>query len=222
MAEAMQPLSRPYASSVMQSGAPHLPPRRTRRYRAGMARPPSQPTLRTARLVLRPFAIADAPVVKALAGAREIASTTLNVPHPYDDGMAETWIGTHAPGYDAGEQATFAVMLQEDGDLVGAIGLTIVADHDRAELGYWVGVPYWNRGYASEATVELLRFGFEALELNRIYAVHLVRNPASGRVMQKAGMRYEGTLRQHVRKWDVFEDLAWYGLLAVDWRGDRG
>jgi ribosomal-protein-alanine N-acetyltransferase len=187
-----------------------------------MARPPSQPTLRTERLVLRPFSTADAPTVKELAGAREIASTTLNVPHPYEDGMAETWIGTHAPGYDAGELATFAVALQGGDDLIGAIGLTIVAEHDRAELGYWIGVPYWNRGYAGEAAVEMLRFGFEELELNRIYAVHLVRNPASGRVMEKAGMRYEGTLRQHVRKWDAFEDLAWYGILAADWRGHPG
>jgi ribosomal-protein-alanine N-acetyltransferase len=185
-----------------------------------MAQPPTQPTRETERLVLRAFTLADAPAVKALAGAREVASTTLNVPHPYEDGMAETWIGTHAAGYAAGEQATFAVALKESDDLVGAIGLTVSADHARAELGYWIGVPFWNHGYASEAAVEILRFGFEELELNKIYAVHLVRNPASGPVMQKAGMRYEGTLRQHVRKWGAFEDLALYGLLATDWRSE--
>jgi ribosomal-protein-alanine N-acetyltransferase len=64
----------------------------------------------------------------------------------------------------------------------------------------------------------MLRFGFDELELNRIYATYLARNPASGRVMQKAGMQYEGTLRQAVRKWDVFEDLAYYGILAEQWR----
>jgi RimJ/RimL family protein N-acetyltransferase len=185
-----------------------------------MARPPTQPTLETERLVLRAFTVADAPVVKTLAGAREIASTTLNVPHPYEDGMADTWIGTHAAGYAAGEQATYAVALKDSDDLVGAIGLTVASDHARAELGYWIGVPYWNRGYASEAAVEIVRFGFEELELNKIYAIHLVRNPASGRVMQKAGMRYEGRLRQHVRKWDAFEDLAFYGVLAAEWRGE--
>jgi ribosomal-protein-alanine N-acetyltransferase len=187
-----------------------------------MARPPTQPTLKTERLVLHPFMLADAPAVQALAGAREVASTTLNVPHPYEDGMAETWIGTHAPGYAAGEQATFAVRLKEGNALVGAIGLTVSGDHARAELGYWIGVPHWNRGYASEAAVEMLRFGFEELGLNRIYAIHLVRNPASGRVMQKAGMRHEGTLRQHVRKWGAFEDVACYGLIAADWPGAAG
>lgn len=183
-----------------------------------MARPSTQPTLETERLVLRAFTLADAPAVKALAGAREVASTTLNVPHPYEDGMAETWIGTHTSGYADGTQAVFAVTLKQRGDPVGAIGLTVSVDHARAELGYWIGVPFWNQGYASEAAIEILRFGFERLELNKIYAVHLVRNPASGRVMEKAGMRYEGTMHQHVRKWGAFEDLAIYGLLAADWR----
>jgi [ribosomal protein S5]-alanine N-acetyltransferase len=183
-----------------------------------MTHAPTLPTLETERLRLRAFTEADAPDVKALAGAREVASTTLNVPHPYEDGMAEAWIGTHAPGYAAGEQATFAVTLKDRDTLVGAIGLTVVPDHVRAELGYWIGVPYWNRGYASEAAVAMLRFGFDELQLNRIYAVHLVRNPASGRVMEKAGMEYEGTLRQHVQKWGAFEDIAFYGLTAATWR----
>jgi ribosomal-protein-alanine N-acetyltransferase len=183
-----------------------------------MGLPLPQPTLQTERLRLRPFSLADAPVVHALAGAREIAATTLTVPHPYEDGMAETWIGTHAPGYEAGEQATFALVLREGDELVGAIGLAINGAHARAELGYWVGVPFWNQGFATEAAREVLRFGFEGLELHRIYAMHMMRNPASGRVMQKAGMQYEGRLRQHIQKWGRFEDLDFYGLLAVEWR----
>lgn len=135
-----------------------------------MARPTSQPTLETSRLLLRPFSLTDAPAVKALAGAEEVAWTTLNVPHPYEDGMAEDWIRSHAPGWAADEQAAFA-MLDRDGDeLVGAISLLIMRAHERAELGYWVGVPYWNRGYATEAARAVLRFGFEELGLHRIYA----------------------------------------------------
>jgi ribosomal-protein-alanine N-acetyltransferase len=183
-----------------------------------MGHPLPQPTLQTERLRLRPFSLADAPVVHALAGAREVAATTLNVPHPYEDGMAEAWIGTPAPGSAAGEQATCALVLREGDELVGAIGLVVNGVHARAELGYWVGVPFWNQGLATEAAREVLRFGFEELELNRIYAMHLTRNPASGRVMEKAGMQYEGRLRQHIQKWDRFEDLDFYGLLAVEWR----
>lgn len=179
-----------------------------------MANPSPQPTIETERLRLRPFRMSDARRVQTLVGEREIAATTLNIPHPYQDGMAETWIRTHEPGYAADELATFAITIRASGELVGAIGLVIDRDHGRAELGYWIGRPYWNHGYATEAARALLRLGFEQLGVHRIQAEHLVRNPASGRVMQKAGMRHEGRLRHHILKWGVYEDIDVYGILA--------
>ncbi len=121
-------------------------------------------------------------------------------------------------GYAAGEQAIFAVVLKESDDLVGAIGLTVSSDHARAELGYWIGVPYWGRGYATEAAREVLRYGFEQLWLHRIYAAHFATNPASGRVLEKVGMSYEGTRREHHRKWGDYEDRVEYSLLVNEWR----
>jgi [ribosomal protein S5]-alanine N-acetyltransferase len=184
--------------------------------------PAPQPVLWGERLLLRPFTPDDAPTVLALAGAVEIASSTLNIPHPYRQGMAEEWIGSHAPRYAAGELASFAVAQAEDGVLVGTIGLATLPAHRRAELGYWIGVPYWNRGFASEAAHLILDFGFRSMGLNRVVAHHLVRNPASGAVMRKAGMRYEGRLRQHVLKWGRFEDIDVYGILAEEWRPVEG
>lgn len=175
---------------------------------------PPQPTLRTERLLLRPFHGEDAAVVQRLAGARDIADTTLTIPHPYLDGMAEEWIGTHGDAWDRQERATFAITSEGDG-VIGAIGLHLTLAHRRAELGYWVGRPFWNRGFATEAARAVIAFGFEALGLNRIHASHLARNPASGRVLVKAGMRFEGTLRQHVIKWDRAEDLAEYAILRA-------
>ena len=174
---------------------------------------PRQPTIETPRLLLRPFRMADADRVQHLAGDRAVADTTLNVPYPYEDGLAEKWISNHRDWFDRQEQAVFAVTLRPDGTLVGAVGLRIDADDQRAELGYWIGKPYWNQGYATEAARALLGFGFEQLRLNRVYAHHFARNPASGRVMQKIGMTHEGRLPQHVRKWDAFEDLELYGIL---------
>jgi RimJ/RimL family protein N-acetyltransferase len=160
---------------------------------------PPQPTLRTDRLLLRPFRLKDASVVQQLAGAREVADTTQNIPHPYLDGMAEAWIGSHADAWERKERVTFAITSEADG-VVGAITLRLTLTHRRAELGYWVGRPFWNRGYATEAARAVLRFGFEGLGLNRIHASHLTRNPASGRVMAKAGLRFEGTFREHLRR----------------------
>ncbi len=179
-----------------------------------------QPTIETARLVLRPFELADAPQVQRLAGVREIADTTLLIPHPYPDGAAAEWIGTHGLAWESGAGVSFAVTLRDTTALIGAIGLNISRHSSWDELGYWVAVPSWNRGYCTEAAQALLTFGFGELRLHRIQARHLTRNPSSGRVLQKIGMRLEGVHREAVRKWDRFEDLAVYGILAAEWRAD--
>jgi RimJ/RimL family protein N-acetyltransferase len=174
------------------------------------------PTLHAARLVLRPFVPADAPDVARLAGAREVAAGTLTVPHPYPEPAAVAWIAGHAGAWADGSRVTYALTLRDGGALVGAAGLAITAAHRRAELGYWVGVPYWGRGYCTEASGALLAFAFGPLALHRVEAHHFTRNPASGRVMQKLGMRLEGVHRGAVLKDGRFEDLAHYAVLADD------
>src|SRR2546423_1005022 len=175
------------------------------------------PTLVTERLLLRPFEMADAPAVQALAGARQVADTTLNIPHPYPDDGGATWIATHPAGIEQG-QYTFAIIRKQDRVLVGSMGIGVNSTHNKGELGYWVGFPYWNQGYATEAARRIVRWGFEELELNRIYARHLVRNPASARVMQKAGLKYEGTFKQDVLKWRIYEDLGQCGLIRAEYQ----
>jgi ribosomal-protein-alanine N-acetyltransferase len=175
-----------------------------------------QPTLETARLILRPFVGSDAADVQRLAGAREIADTTLAIPHPYPLSAAEQWIESHPAGWDAGTGVAFAITLQSTGELMGAVGLVKSGRHASGELGYWIAVPHWNRGYCTEAASALVSFGFGALDLHRIHAHHLSRNPSSGRVMQKIGMIWEGRMRQAIRKWDHFEDVEMYAILATD------
>lgn len=175
------------------------------------------PQLATARLRLRPFMVADAADVMRLAGERAIADTTLNIPHPYKEGMAEEWIGKHQDVFDGDQGVTFAIARKLDGDLVGAISLMGMSKGHQAELGYWIGKPYWNQGYCTEAGRALLRYAFADLALVHVHACHITRNPASGRVMQKLGMRHEGCRRQHVRRWDKTEDLEVYGILKQEW-----
>jgi ribosomal-protein-alanine N-acetyltransferase len=176
-----------------------------------------RPTLETDRLILRPFTLTDAPDVQRLAGERDVASTTRNIPHPYADGMAEQWIRTHQEQFEHGAVVNFAIVLRADNMLIGAIGLRINPQDGNAELGYWIGKPYWNHGYCTEAAHAVVGYGFEVLGLHRIHASYLTRNPASGRVMQKLGMTSEGCLRQHVNKWEVFENLALYGILRSEY-----
>ena len=166
-------------------------------------------TLRTARLTIRPFTLDDASAVQRLCGAYEVALNTLLIPHPYPDGAAEQWISRHAEDYAQNRIHNFAL---DDGQLAGAMGLVMKGDAI-AEIGYWIGVPFWGRGYATEAAREVLRYGFDDCSLHRIFAGYFTRNPASGRVMQKIGMTYEGTLRHHAFKWGQYLDVAFYGML---------
>jgi RimJ/RimL family protein N-acetyltransferase len=188
-----------------------------------------QPDLRCRRIILRPFRASDAKAVYRLAGDDAVTDTTLNIPNPYREEMAEEWISSHASKFAIGEAATFAIVTRFMKTLIGAIGLVIENRFERAEMGYWIGKPYWNKGFCTEAGQAVLAYTFEELNLNRVYAHHFARNPASGRVMEKLGMIYEGRVRQHVKKGDRFEDLELYGILRSDWnktfntqsKGDR-
>jgi len=181
--------------------------------------PSIQPTLQTVRLIVRPMTEADAPAVQALARDRDVAFTTLNVPHPYPDGAAAGWIRTQAASFAHGDLAVFGIELQDGGDLVGTCGLRLETAHGRAEIGYWIGKEYWGRGVATEAARAVVEYAFEHLQLHRVHAHHYSRNPASGAVLRKIGMRHEGRQRQHVLKWGVFEDIELYGVLRDEFAG---
>ena len=101
--------------------------------------------------------------------------------------------------------------------IIGTIGfMWINCEHRSAEVGYSLSRDCWNQGYATEALRAVLRFGFNTLRLNRIEAQHELDNPASGRVMEKCGMRCEGTLRQRVFNKGRFSDVRLYAILRGD------
>ena len=173
--------------------------------------------LATERLLLRPFTLDDAAAVQRLVSAYEIAENTLLIPHPYPEGAAAEWIATSGKMFEEGKTINLAIVLRDSGEVAGSMGLVLTPQHDKAEIGYWIGVPYWNRGYATEAAGALIDFGFAECRLNRIDAGHFDRNPSSGRVMQKAGMQYEGRLRQYIKKWDEYLDVVYYAILRSEW-----
>ena len=158
----------------------------------------------------RPFGADDARDVERLAAAPEIAATTLGIPHPYPDGAAAAWIERQAADPTMHH---FAITLRDSGTLIGAIGLDVETAHHRAELGYWVGVPYWGKGYATEAARMLVAYAFDVLHLHRVYAFHFADNPASGAVLRKIGMTHEGTRRGHTYKGGAYLDSECYAIL---------
>ena len=174
--------------------------------------------LRTARLLLRSMEGEDVPALVRLAGANEIAATTLNIPHPYADDDARSFLAKANEDYNAGRSVAFAISISPGRELSGAVGLNIAVPHMHAELGYWIGVPFWGKGYATEAASTVVAFGFEMLRLHRIFAHHFSGNTASQRVLEKIGMRHEGRFPQHIQKWGRFIDVENYGLLAEQFR----
>lgn len=145
------------------------------------------PTLQTDRLSLRPFRLADARAVQAHCGNWNIARMLARVPHPYGLELATGWIESHAVDWRRGIEATFCI--EVDGAAVGAIGLRLTAPATY-ELGYWLGEPWWGRGFATEAARRAVRFAFEELGAENLTSGHYRDNSASGRVLEKCGFRY--------------------------------
>jgi len=171
-------------------------------------------------IVLRTFDARDAQRVQLLAGERDVAETTALIPHPYPDGAAEAWIAAQALERTAGREFTYAVTSIEDDMLVGAIGLRPVTS-EHGNLGFWIGRPYWGRGYATAAARAVIALAFALLDVDTLTAAHLVRNPASGRVMEKCGMQLRATetrehrgTREEICVRAITRD-AWEGLVAA-------
>jgi len=173
------------------------------------------PTINTERLTLRAYELADIAELVPLIGAREVAANLARVPYPYTEQDARNFIGSSKA---TPEEARFAIVLPRDKHLIGGIGLRSNPTHPRAELGYWLGAPFWGQGYATEAARAVLQYGFHTLGLHRISASVFRGNDVSAKVLRKIGMQYEGCLRQHVLKWGRLIDLEMYGILRAEWK----
>lgn len=152
----------------------------------GRYREASIPVLETKRLALRAARLEDAKAVAALANDRRIAENTARIPYPYKLADAEQFIA----GASKKGEAAYLVTLR-DGTIVGACGLMFRED-DAPEIGYWLGVPYWNRGYATEALHALIDYAFTDLTHDAVQAGARVTNPASRRVLEKCGFQWTG------------------------------
>lgn len=175
------------------------------------------PVLTTTRLTLTNLKVADIPKIVEYAGNKKVAQNTLNMPHPYFEKDAIFWLNMAHEGFRTQSKYIFGIRLNTTNELIGGMGLHLNQSFNRAELGYWIGEPFWNKGYASEAAAAILKFGFEVLKINKIFATHLIENPASGKVMIKNGMVQEGTLKDHVKKGDNYQTLHQYRLTKKEY-----
>ncbi len=143
-------------------------------------------TLRTSGIMLRPLTDQDAHWICAYVSNYNVAKMVSRIPHPYDLESARQFIDVQAANQKTGASHVFAIVAAEP---IGVIGLEDAKDGS-AELGYWLGEPHWNKGYASQAVAEMLVYSFGKVDLARVWAGHFTDNPASGRVLEKNGFHY--------------------------------
>ena len=121
------------------------------------------------------------------------------------------WIRNHREQGDKGERTVFAITLKKSGALLGSIDLTFhEEEHDRAEMGYWIGEPHREQGFCTEAGQAVLEYAFKELDLKAVFADFYTWNVASGRVMQKLGMNYEKTYDKFAEQWNTFMEVDRY------------
>jgi ribosomal-protein-alanine N-acetyltransferase len=159
-------------------------------------------------------------MLSATANDPDIAGKLSSMPYPYTLEVAEKFIDYVQRSYEAGEAIEFAIVGKESGDLMGMMAMDLNSRDNHATIGYWLGKACWGRGYATEALREIMRFGFEILKLHRMAGHHFHNNPASGRVLLKAGMQQEGRRVEHFYKNGAYLDILDYGILAREW--ERG
>jgi ribosomal-protein-alanine N-acetyltransferase len=174
-----------------------------------------QYTLESERLILTAPTLDDAPVIRRIVDHPEIASMTLSIRHPYPDDGAAKWINNLINSENI--NYLFLMRRREDNEIIGAIGLYLHPRFKRAFVGYWLGLDYWGKGYASEACRVMIDFGFEHLGLERIEGEYFPENAASRRVMEKAGMQFEGIMRHYLQKDGVNKDNGICAIIRQDW-----
>ena len=176
--------------------------------------------IKTKRLIIRRFVSNDAQDVYECCNDFDMVKTTLGLPWPYTLEMAESWIPKLKQREEEGSSYEFAICFKENPEkIIGCIALTDVHPKaKRAELGYWVNKNLWKQGIATEAAKAMIEFGFKELGLHSIIARYFDINPASGRVMEKSGMKYVGTIRDHEFRFDRYYNVGYYEMLESDER----
>jgi len=175
-------------------------------------------TLETKRLILRRFTHDDADAMFCNWANDPEVTKYLTWPTHTDVSVSRAVIDSWVKQYENVNYYNWAIVLKELNEPIGSISVVSMNEViNKVEIGYCIGRKWWRQGYTSEALAELIRFFFEEVGVNRIEALHDIRNPNSGKVMQKCGMKYEGTMRQGAKNNQGLCDVALYAIIGDDY-----
>ncbi|QCK15653.1 GNAT family N-acetyltransferase [Mangrovivirga cuniculi] len=179
------------------------------------------PILETKRLILSKPQESDVSDIVLEANNKKIEAQTLNIPFPYTQKDAENWLSQINEGYNKGDHIAFKILSKKDKSFMGVIGLKIAQRFDHAEMGYWIGEKFWGKGYITESIGAVLEYGFDQLNLHKIFAHYMEGNPASGKVMEKNGMIKEAILKDHVKKGGEYKSIIQYRLTKKEYHESK-
>lgn len=165
---------------------------------------------------IRPVQIEDAPVLQKLATSHPSIVKQTRLPDPYPENGAEQWLQHAVSDHKAGTEFSFAIQNREK-QVVGVCGLIPKNDFD-AEIGYWIGKPFWGNGYATAAIDELLNFAFEEKSFQRVFALTLDDNIGSKRSLEKNGFRFVENRPDDERGCNTNGTVAVYEILSTQWK----
>ena len=169
------------------------------------------------RIILRPLRKTDAQDIYKNIQDKRIAKYTLHVPWPYTLKHAHQFIEKSQEHRKKQTEYTWGIELNKE--IVGVISLMRIShEHQKAEMGYWLGKGCRSKGIMTEAGKLVLKFGFKKMKLNKIYAFTFTDNPCSKRVMQKLKMKQEGLMRADVKRHGKFRDDLYFGILKKEFK----
>ena len=178
--------------------------------------------IETQRLILRPLEPTDAEMMFRNWTSDPQVTRYLRWEAHHQVEEAERMLQQWLSRYASGETYYWGITLK-DGEMIGSIGVDITSAFDlQGSLGYKIGSRWWHQGYAKEAAKAVIDYMFRVTDLERLEAFHAVENAASGRVMEAAGMRFEGLLRSYYRTRAGFHDCALYAMTRGDWEQKDG
>lgn len=163
-------------------------------------------------IALRPIELSDIERIAQLCNDHDIAKTTARLPYPYTVLDAKTWLD-----YVQDTDAEHVFAITDNKEMLGVVGLVHEPEHDRAEIGYWLGRDYWSKGIATAAVEMILGYAFSVLDVNKVYAKVFAGNEASAKVLANNGFVLEGCLKQHYIRMGTLHDLLCFGLLKTNY-----
>ncbi|MCG8310936.1 MAG: GNAT family N-acetyltransferase [Cytophagales bacterium] len=174
--------------------------------------------LYTPRLILRKFGISDAPELSRLLKDKEVAATTLMLPYPIDLEKSKEMIRNYIEEQELKKVMRWTLTLKKnEQQIIGGIRLVPNQKFNSAEIGFWLGKNFWRKGYAFEAAMRVIEFGFNELEFNRLEAHAMAENKPSIMLLEKLGYQKEGYHPDLVIKWGAYKDVVTFGLLRKNY-----